>query len=53
MVDDGVGDFGEAIDVGLTGAEVSAMDTPAFAAFISSENSKWGALVKELGLKDK
>ncbi len=38
--------------IARTGAEVSAMDTPKFAAFVRSENAKWGGLVNELGLKE-
>lgn len=37
--------------IAKTGAEVSPMDTQKFTAFVSSENAKWGELVKELGLK--
>ncbi len=35
-----------------TGSEVSAMPPPQFASFIREENTKWGALVKELGLQE-
>ncbi len=38
--------------IAKTGAQVSPMNTERFAAFVRSENTKWGGLVKELGLKD-
>ena len=38
--------------IAKTGAQVSPMDTARFTSFIASENTKWGGLVKELGLKD-
>jgi tripartite-type tricarboxylate transporter receptor subunit TctC len=38
--------------IAKTGAEVSPMDTQKFTAFVASENTKWGGLVKELGLKE-
>jgi tripartite-type tricarboxylate transporter receptor subunit TctC len=38
--------------IAKTGAEVSPMDTQKFTAFVASENTKWGELVKELGLKN-
>jgi tripartite-type tricarboxylate transporter receptor subunit TctC len=38
--------------IAKTGAQVSAMNTEKFTAFMRNENTKWGGLVKELGLKD-
>ena len=38
--------------IAKTGAQASPMNTEKFAAFVRSENTKWGGLVKELGLKD-
>jgi tripartite-type tricarboxylate transporter receptor subunit TctC len=38
--------------IARTGAQVSPMNTEKFASFLRSENTKWGGLVKELGLKD-
>lgn len=38
--------------IAKTGAEVSPMKTAKFAAFVASEDAKWGGLVKDLGLKE-
>ena len=38
--------------IAKTGAQVSAMNTEKFSAFVRNENTKWSGLVKELGLKD-
>ena len=38
--------------IAKTGAEVSPMNTARFTEFVRTENTKWGGLVKDLGLKD-
>ncbi len=38
--------------IAKTGAEAAPMDTAKFSDFVASENTKWGGLVKELGLKE-